>query len=530
MASILIRARAMMRAVAFALALAALPGLADQPLTWFEAHRPAARVDEAIELLRRAGEHGLDAADYRVQALSEAARRLAHEPDESGLRRAQFDAALTDAMQRYLSDLQSGRITPAQVGAAFALPQWPRQDGATLLRQALAGVGLSETVQAIARQLPMGQPLQEALRRYRDMAEAGGWQTPLPPPAGGKLIADEAYPALAELERRLTRVGDLPARTPPPRADDVLIAAVRRFQQRHGLEPDGVIGRQTLAQLDVTPAQRVRQIELTLERLRWTPLLQARRMIVVNVPEFMLRAYTHQSDRVDMALEMKVIVGKALDTRTPLFDEDMRFVEFSPYWNVPPSIASAELLPRLRRDPGYFEDQGFEFVTADRRVVTSLSEDHLQAVERAGWRLRQRPGASNALGAIKFIFPNNSNIYLHHTPAPALFARQRRDFSHGCVRVEAPVALARFVLQDDPRWTPERIAQAMASGISSTVRLAEPLPVLIAYSTVVVKQGLVHFYDDLYGHDRLLDAALRKRSAALARVPVTVIGPCVSPC
>jgi murein L,D-transpeptidase YcbB/YkuD len=530
MASTLIRKRATMRALVLALVLAlpALPGLAGQPLTWFEAHRPAARRDEALGLLRRAGEHGLDPADYRAQALSDAAQSLAQTDDAAnGMQRTLLDAALTDAMQRYLSDLQSGRVAPAQVGAAFTLAQQQRPDGATLLRQALAGNGLSDAVQGIAAQLPMAQPLSAALRRYRALAQAGGWQTPLPAPARGKLIAGDAYPALAELEHRLISLGDLQPRPTPPRADAVLIAAVRRFQLRHGLEPDGIVGRLTRAQLDVTPARRVRQIELTLERLRWTPLsqAQAQRMIVVNVPEFMLRAYTVQEGRMDMALEMKVIVGKALDTRTPLFDEDMRFIEFSPYWNVPRSIANGELLPRLRVDPSHFDDQGFEFVNAQGKVVPTLTEATLQAVEHGGWRIRQRPGPKNALGAIKFIFPNDSNIYLHHTPSPALFGRQRRDFSHGCIRVEEPMALARFVLQDDPAWTTERIAQSMAAGVSRTIRLRDPLPVLIAYNTVVVRQGMVHFYDDLYGHDRRLDDALRARSAALTRVPSPGAGP-----
>ncbi|MCB2041783.1 MAG: L,D-transpeptidase family protein, partial [Rhodoferax sp.] len=277
--------------------------------------------------------------------------------------------------------------------------------------------------------------------------------------------------------------------------------------------------------LNVTPAQRARQIALTMERLRWTPLLQGRRMIVVNVPEFMLRAYTVEDGRVDVQLEMKIIVGKALDTRTPLFDEDMRYIEFSPYWNVPRSIALQETLPKLREEPGYFAQQGFEFVTPDRRVVEVLSDAAIEAVQQGQWRIRQRPGPHNALGAIKFIFPNNDNIYLHHTPAPRLFARQRRDFSHGCIRVEAPVALARFVLQDDPRWNHERIEEAMNAGVSRTIRLRETLPVLIAYSTVVVKHGQVYFHDDLYGHDRLLDEALRARSAALARTRTPLSGP-----
>jgi murein L,D-transpeptidase YcbB/YkuD len=232
-----------------------------------------------------------------------------------------------------------------------------------------------------------------------------------------------------------------------------------------------------------------------------------------------------EDGRVHVRLTMKVIVGKALNTRTPLFDEAMRFIEFSPYWNVPPSIARQEVVPRLRRDPAYFRQQGFEFVTASGRVATTLSPENLDAVAHGDWRIRQRPGPQNALGDIKFVFPNNDNIYLHHTPAPQLFERDRRDFSHGCIRVEEPVALALFVLRDEPEWTEERIRQAMDSGTSSTLKLKQPLPVLIAYSTVIAKGGRVFFYPDLYGQDRLLDQALRQRSDALAPLLQPVAGP-----
>jgi murein L,D-transpeptidase YcbB/YkuD len=515
-----------MRGLATSLALVlaiATPARAEQqaPLpTWFDAARqPSAQALEAIALLRNAADHGLEATDYRAQALAEAAQRLMQPDAAADTQRLRFDLALNDAMLRFLTDLQAGRVTPAQLGAAFAPMQRPLRDAAQLLRSARADNRLSGAVQSLTQQLPMAQPLQLALQQYRTLAQSTGWQAPLPRPAGGKLVEGDTYRALAELEQRLTLLGDLPSRAAPQQVDAELIAAVRRFQQRHGLEPDGVVGRLTLAQLDVTPAQRARQIAITLERLRWTPLLQGRRMIVVNVPEFLLRAYAVEAGRIAMQLEMKIIVGKALDTRTPLFDEDMRYIEFSPYWNVPRSIALGETLPRLRKDPAYFAQQGFEFVTPERQVVTTLTDAAIAAVQDGRWRIRQRPGAMNALGAIKFIFPNNANIYLHHTPAPRLFARERRDFSHGCIRVEAPVALARFVLQDDPHWNHERIEEAMTAGVSRTIRLREPLPVLIAYSTVVVKHGLVFFYDDLYGHDRLLDQALQARSAALARLP-----------
>jgi murein L,D-transpeptidase YcbB/YkuD len=328
-----------------------------------------------------------------------------------------------------------------------------------------------------------------------------------------KLEPGQAYAGLALLAQRLQALDDLAPEAPtPPRYEGALVDAVTAFQQRHGLTADGVVGKATLAALQVSPAARVRQIELMLERLRWTPLMQAPQMIVINIPEFVLRAYEARDGRITVREQMKVIVGKAMDTRTPLFNEDMRYIEFAPYWNVPPSIARGELVPRLRRDPGYFEREGFEFVTAGGQVDTALSAARLDAVLAGQARIRQRPGPKNALGDIKFVFPNRDNIYLHHTPSVRLFERERRDFSHGCIRVEQPVALARFVLQGMPEWTEERIRLAMDGGTSSTLRLAQPVPVVIAYGTTLIRDGKLRFFEDIYGHDRLLDAALRQRS------------------
>jgi murein L,D-transpeptidase YcbB/YkuD len=236
---------------------------------------------------------------------------------------------------------------------------------------------------------------------------------------------------------------------------------------------------------------------------------------VVNIPEFALRGYEVRDGRIENRVAMRVIVGAARKTRTPLFDAELRLIEFSPYWNVPPSIAKGETLPRLRRDPGYFNRQGFEFVGGDGRVIGGFSDADLDAVQRGQLRIRQRPGASNALGDIKFVFPNKENIYLHHTPTLPLFKRDRRDFSHGCIRIEAPAALAKFVLADEPEWTEERIAQAMRKGKSATIRLKEPVPVIIGYSTATVREGRVYFFPDIYGHDKILDNALRQRSAVV---------------
>jgi L,D-transpeptidase YcbB len=331
-----------------------------------------------------------------------------------------------------------------------------------------------------------------------------------------------AWAGVPLLQARLAALGDGgDALVTPARYDGALVEAVRAFQQRHGLQADGVIGRATWVALQVGLAQRVRQLELALERLRWTPLLAAPRMVVINIPEFVLRAYDVRGERIAVALESRVIVGKAMDTRTPLIGELLRQIEFHPYWNVPDSIARQELIPRLRRDPAHAQREGFEFVGAAGVVGSTPDAATLQAVLDGRLRIRQRPGPRNALGNIKFVFPNSESIYLHHTPSVQLFERARRDFSHGCIRVEQTRALARFALNGQAGWDDVRLDAAFADGQSTSVALAQPIPVLIAYGTALVKQGRVHFFDDLYGHDRTLDAALR----ALLRPPITVNPP-----
>ncbi|MBE0547978.1 MAG: L,D-transpeptidase family protein, partial [Rubrivivax sp.] len=498
---------------------------------------------QAVERLAAAGSHGLDPLDYEADSLRLAVMQALQGPVPEAAAAEQLEQALTAAMQRYLTHLHSGRVDPRQVHHNFALPRQDVFDPVAVLLAALVARRLDDAEQAAAPRLPMYERLRGALARYRVLVDHAAWRRPLPPlprpPRSrvGKLEPGQPYDGLALLAERLVALGDLgdaapvapPASWTPPASsasaaqrtpaapaapvyEAALVDAVKGFQQRHGLTADGIIGAATLKQLQVAPAERVRQIELTLERLRWTPLLQGPRMIVINIPEFVLRAYEVQDGRIGVQHAMKVIVGKAMDTRTPLFDEDMRFIEFSPYWNVPPSIARGELVPRLRRDPGYFARQGFEFVAASGRVDTTLSAAALDAVLAGRQRIRQRPGPQNALGDIKFVFPNRNNIYLHHTPATQLFERDRRDFSHGCIRVEQPLALAGFVLQGMPEWTEERVRQTMAAGASSTLRLTQPVRVLIAYGTVLVKDGRTYFYDDIYGHDRLLDAALQRRT------------------
>jgi murein L,D-transpeptidase YcbB/YkuD len=505
-----------------ALGLGCGAAAAADALPWFDGGRPGRDAQQAVEQLAGAAGHGLEPQDYGAAALQQDIERAARGAPADPATVERLAQMLTAAMQRYLTDLHRGRVDPRQIHHGFKPLRRDDFDAASALRDALAAHRVPDAVRAVAPQLPQYERLRQALARYRALADHPAWLQPLPPlplvragprGAGGKVEPGQAYAGLELLAQRLAALGDLAAAAPvTPRYEGALVDAVTAFQQRHGLAADGVVGKATLAQLQVSPAARVRQIELMLERLRWTPLMQGPRMVVINIPEFVLRAYEVQGSRIVVREQMKVIVGKAMDTHTPLFDEDMRYIEFRPYWNVPPSIARGELVPRLRRDPGYFEREGFEFVAAGGQVNGTLSAAQLDAVLAGQLRIRQQPGPKNALGDIKFVFPNRGNIYLHHTPSVRLFERERRDFSHGCIRVEHPVALARFVLQGMPEWTEERIRQAIEKGTSATLRLAEPVPVLIAYGTALVIDGRIHFFEDLYGLDRLLDAALRQRT------------------
>ncbi len=493
-----------------------LLGMAGQALAnefpaWLANGRPTADAVEAVNILQNAATDGLDPSDYLANPLALAIDKATQAP-LSPAEQSTLSGTLTQAVEHFISDLHYGRVDPRTVHTAFALPS-KQLDPASYLRQAVANHTLTAAIRDVAPKVPLYLSLRQALAKYRLLANDPALQRRIPPMPAKKTAPARAYVGAAALAAKLVALGDMAAGAKiPARYEGALVDGVKAFQLRHGLTADGVIGKGTLEQINTPIAVRVRQIELTLERLRWTPLLLGNRMIVVNLPEFVLRAYDINEGQISMKVTMNVIVGKALDTKTPVFFEDMRFIEFSPYWNIPPSIVKAETVPKLRRDPAYFNSEGLEFVRGDGRVISTLSAANLEALTNGQLRIRQRPGPKNALGDIKFIFPNNDNIYLHHTPAPQLFKRDRRDFSHGCIRVEDPVALARFVLQDQPEWTEERIRGAMENGNSKTIRLKQPLPVVIAYATAIVKgDGKVYFFQDIYGHDKLLDAALSKR-------------------
>jgi L,D-transpeptidase YcbB len=474
---------------------------------WFDGDAPRKQANDAVNLLADAKAQGLDPADYDapwLQARLDMALGTGLRPAEH----AHVDAALTIAIFRYLSDLHRGRINPRALGWALGVMPQRSYDLSSVLRDAMTRDALTSMVTEAEPRLPIYQRLKTTLAAYRHLAQDASLEPLLEQEA---LQPGQPYEATASLAHLLAALGDLPVGTQvaPDRYDGALIAAVKRFQDRHGLRSDGVLGKATIAQLNVPLARRVRQIELALERLRWLPDLPPGPVVAVNVPSFKLWAFNDPRQPGPADLETNVVVGRATHTPTPVFMEDMRYVEFSPYWNVPSSILRKEMIPRLRRDPGYLAREDLEFVGRDGKVSTEVSAVTLAASLAGQLRLRQRPGPKNAVGGIKFVLPNAMDIYLHSTPAHALFARPRRDFSHGCIRVADAVALARFVLSDKAEWTQARIDEAMASGRRQTAQLSRPIPVVIFYSTVVVERdGSVLFPPDIYGYDPTLERAL----------------------
>ena len=291
---------------------------------------------------------------------------------------------------------------------------------------------------------------------------------------------------------------DLPAGANVPADGTVyqgpLVDAVKNFQRRHGREPDGQIAAQTLADLNVPLSSRVRQMQLTLERWRWLPPIAPHASpIVANIPEFRVRAY---DENFKIALSMNVVVGKAYGHDAPAFADHLEYVIFRPYWSVPYSIARAEFLPKIARDPDYLSKKGLEVLNSREEVVTSgtVKSEVLEELRAGKFFIRQPPGPKNSLGLVKFIFPNNYNVYMHDAPEQVFFSKSRRDFSHGCIRLEKPADLAVWVLRDNPGWNMERVRAAMNGSTTQQVNLAQPIPVFIVYGTAIMTEdGIVHF-------------------------------------
>lgn len=472
-----------------------------QPL-WVDEHGVNTRGQALLRGLQQAGDVGLDPARYdpaiMVPTGSEPGPLVAAE------------LGMTAAYLNYARDLKSGRLTPRQVDSEYALT--PPAFGAVSALNAVAGAADIETYLAsLAPTDPVYTGLMQGLKRYRALAAAGGW-APFPP--GPKLEPGEVSERVPLLRRILQRQGDYSGSDQKGTTyDHQLAQAVRTFQERHGLTPDAIVGSETQAALNVSADERVRQILINMERWRWLPRDLGDPHVLVNMAGFELQMI----ESGHPPLSMRVVVGQPV-RRTPVFSDEITYLEFNPTWTVPSTIAVEDLLPKIRRNPGMLEAQGINVYArgAEGSYVVDPANVDWSAVGKGAfpYRLRQQAGPRNPLGRVKFIFPNPYAVYLHDTPSRGLFQRSKRAFSSGCIRVEKPLELAERLLANTPGWSRERIDAAIDSGRTRSVTLAKPVTVHLVYLTAWQdRDGKMQFREDLYGRDTRLLEALFKNAA-----------------
>ena len=487
-----------------------------QPM-WLEvAGAPKASVGGVLAVLRAADAEGLSVADYHPDAIAAALDSVALED------RAALDLLLTDAVMKYGTHLHAGRMAPKAISGDFAEVKPKVVDVADLVQRTGDAAEPRAVLAALAPVRAEYAALKGALTRYRALEAAGGWPA-VPALQVTKLEPGRRDPAVKALRKRLAVTGEFDG-VPEPKAgqadvyDPALRTAVERFQARHGLYVDGVIGASTIAALNVTAAERVGQILASLERLRWMPDDFGPRHVVVNVPDYALKAV----DQGTVVQEMRVIVGTKV-RRTPIFSSTINSIILNPTWTMPVKLAREDYLPKVLKDPGYLESHNisvFASWAANAPRLDSRQIDwHQMGSNIAKLRLRQDPGPQNALGQVKFNIPNGFDVYLHDTPNREKFDRNARSFSSGCVRVGKPMELANFVLAGNPEWPVERRQQQLATGETKTVVLKQPVAVHLLYQTAWVDAaGTMQFREDIYGRDTEMLEAFARRAGGPQRV------------
>ncbi len=532
-------------------------------------NKPSPQALVFVQAFQDAAKKGLNPEDYNASRWAELSGKLAGKNDDDV---AQFDAAMTVSVMRYISDLRIGRVNPTHFNfdidtadKKYDLPEFVSDN-------AVDATDVPKLIGSVEPQSDQYRKEEDALAHYLDLVKQQG--TPDPLPAVTKpIVAGGSYPAAEALLARLQLEGDLPGPPPAPVAPPTppaspakppstsrtaaarasigaalgkveagvrshtqktkapaaqaapaptpvhvpstvytaeLSDGVKHYQDRHGIVADGKLTPATIASLNVPLSDRVQQLDDSLERWRWLPDEYVNAPLMVNLPEFVLRGFSAPDHHLDFT--MKVVVGKVMgDHDTPVFAHMMKYLIFRPYWNVPTSIIKKELSGHIAKSGvGYLASHNFETTDNTGHVVQASAAQ----VEHFGVNVREKPGPKNSLGLVKFMFPNEYDIYLHSTPQPELFERSRRDFSHGCVRVQKPADLAVWVLQhggvDD--WPLEKVQDAMNGGPDNhQVNLKTPIPIVIFYLTANVDEnGEVHFFDDLYGYDKQLNAVLAK--------------------
>lgn len=481
---------------------------------WINDEGPIPQIYTLINVVSEADKEGLRPQDYHQDKIKAILREVRQSQEKKRpfyiQRLVDLDLLLTDAFLIYGSHLIAGKVDPEKIDAGWIASR-REKDLAQIIEIALSKNQIEEAMESLLPQHPGYRRLRQALAHYRNIALNGGW---LSIAEGPKMQKGDKGERIIELRRRLLATGDLGflKEKDTNLFDDELEQAVRLFQEKHGLDVDGIVGSSTVAALNVPVNERIHQIELNMERWRWLPQELGLHYILVNIANFELDVVRKN----DLMMTMRVVVGKAY-RRTPVFSAKMTYLVLNPYWHIPKNIAIEDILPLIRKDISYLGKQKirvFQGWGAEEEEVDPENIDWEKVDAKSfHYRLRQDLGPWNALGRVKFMFPNRFNVYLHDTPSKELFAKTSRTFSSGCIRIEKPVELAVYLLQDDPSWTRENILAAIDRGAEQTIRLKEPVLVHLLYWTAWAEEdGSIQFRNDIYSRDKRLYEALREKS------------------
>ena len=459
-------------------------------------------VQELMSLIDTSADHGLNPADYNTGLLHKLVSLQERSP--SAELEAGEEILLMESLLRYGYHRRFGKVKASTLDPDinFHRELFHDQPPAVTIEQALGASSLAEFIQLAAPSGPVYRHLQAALGRYRAIAASGGW----PVVAEGKTLRKgDRDKRVISIRKRLSASGDLAAGsdTGSQHFDKGLEQAVRQFQARHSLDDDGIVGRQTIAALNVSAEQRVSQLKISLERLRWVNQEAADTLVAVNIAGF--RVFFYKNGQLEWST--RAMVGKHY-RKTPVFRGDMAYLEFNPTWTIPPGILRNDTLPAIKKDPNYLASKNIRVIDRKGKTIDPSTVDWNRYSKGVPYTLRQDPGPNNSLGTVKFIFPNQHFVFLHDTPHRELFAHSQRAFSSGCIRVQDPLKLAELLLDDAGKYPRSALEDIVASRKTQRINLSPKVPVVIVYLTASVDpEGRVRFYDDIYGRDqRVLDA------------------------
>ncbi|MFN3405512.1 MAG: murein L,D-transpeptidase [Cytophagaceae bacterium] len=415
--------------------------------------------------------------------------------------REDIDILLTLTFFKYARQIWQGASSPE-------VNKWhikkKEVDYIASLNAVLAG---KDSLNPLISQNPLHQEyhyLKKALYHYKEIQKSGGWGEIILPEGIEAIQKGDSFLIIREFKKRLYITGDFSSEVENSDFDSDLEKAVKQFQFRHGLDSTGIVNKKTVSEMNIPVESRIRQIAVNMERWRWLPAKGGAKYIAINIPNYMLHAFENNKH----AWQMKAIVGKSA-TNTPVFNSEISHVVFNPSWTAPKSIAVNEILPAIKKNPDYLVNHEMEVFRGGKKISSDSINWAKVTEENFNFTFRQKPGPKNPLGNVKFLFPNNYDVYLHGTPAQTLFTREERGFSHGCIRLESPIKFAEYVLMYNKEITIDKINKILSDGEEKYVRVKNKLPVYIVYLTCWEdSKGLLHFRKDIYGHDKALEKAL----------------------